>query len=208
LLASDHAWLWNRGYEGGGPQLELLRSLAHWMMKEPELEEEALWAEATGQEMRIIRRSLTETIGPVTVTTPSGEVLEMELEETSPGRFEMVYSGEELGLYRVVNGDLNAVIGLGPSSPVEFEETIASAAPLADVMAVTGGGAMALENGVPRLRSVRPGRPALGRGWIGLTPRGAYETRAVMQLPLMPAWLVLLLASALVIAGWLREGRR
>ena len=49
LLASDHAWLWNRGYEGGGPQLELLRRLAHWMMKEPELEEEALWAEATGQ---------------------------------------------------------------------------------------------------------------------------------------------------------------
>ena len=208
LLASDHAWLWNRGYEGGGPQLELLRRLAHWMMKEPELEEEALWAEATGQEMRIIRRSLTETIGPVTITTPSGEVLEMELEELNPGRFETVYTGAELGLYRIANGDLNAVIGLGPSSPVEFEETIASAEPLADVMATTGGGAMALENGVPRLRSVRPGRPALGRGWIGLTPRGAYETRAVMQLPLLPAWLVLLLASALVIAGWLREGRR
>ena len=208
LLASDHAWLWNRGYEGGGPQLELLRRLAHWMMKEPELEEEALWAEATGQEMRIIRRSLTETIGPVTVTTPSGEVLEMELEELNPGRFETVYTGAELGLYRIANGDLNAVIGLGPSSPVEFEETIASAEPLADVMSATGGGAMALENGVPRLRSVRPGRPALGRGWIGLTPRGAYETRAVMQLPLLPAWLVLLLASALVIAGWLREGRR
>ena len=208
LLASDHAWLWNRGYEGGGPQLELLRRLAHWMMKEPELEEEALWAEATGQEMRIIRRSLTETIGPVPITTPSGEVLEMELEELNPGRFETVYTGAELGLYRIANGDLNAVIGLGPSSPVEFEETIASAEPLADVMATTGGGAMALENGVPRLRSVRPGRPALGRGWIGLTPRGAYETRAVMQLPLLPAWLVLLLASALVIAGWLREGRR
>ncbi|MEL6991261.1 MAG: hypothetical protein AAGL92_06760 [Pseudomonadota bacterium] len=208
LLASDHAWLWNRGYEGGGPQLELLRRLAHWMMKEPELEEEALWAEATGQEMRIIRRSLTETIGPVTITTPSGEVLEMELEELNPGRFETVYTGAELGLYRIANGDLNAVIGLGPSSPVEFEETIASAEPLADVMAATGGGAIALENGVPRLRSVRPGRPALGRGWIGLTPRGAYETRAVMQLPLLPAWLVLLLASALVIAGWLREGRR
>src|SRR6056297_423878 len=60
LLASDHAWLWNRGYEGGGPQLELLRRLAHWMMKEPELEEEALWAEATGQQMRIIRRSLSD----------------------------------------------------------------------------------------------------------------------------------------------------
>ncbi|MEL7255022.1 MAG: hypothetical protein AAGL23_12660 [Pseudomonadota bacterium] len=208
LLASDHAWLWNRGYEGGGPQLELLRRLAHWMMKEPELEEEALWAEATGQEMRIIRRSLEESVGPVTVTTPSGEVLEMNLEEVSPGRFETTHTGAELGLYRIENGDLSAVIGLGPASPVEFENTIASADPMGPLMAATGGGATALEDGVPRLRSVRAGRPAIGRGWIGLTPRGAYETRAVMQLPLLPAWLVLLLASGLVLAGWLREGRR
>ncbi len=208
LLASDHAWLWNRGYEGGGPQLELLRRLAHWMMKEPELEEEALWAEATGQQMRIVRRSLEETVGPITVTTPSGELLEMNLEEVSPGRFETTYTGAELGLYRIENGDLSAVIGLGPASPVEFENTIASAEPMGALMAATGGGAVALEDGLPRLRSVRPGRPAIGRGWIGLTPRGAYETRAVMQLPLLPAWLVLLLSSALVLAGWLREGRR
>ncbi|MEM6588494.1 MAG: hypothetical protein AAF641_08615 [Pseudomonadota bacterium] len=208
LLASDHAWLWNRGYEGGGPQLELLRRLAHWMMKEPELEEEALWAEATGQQMRIVRRSLNEAIGPVTVTTPSGDLLEMNLEEVSPGRFETTHTGAELGLYRIENGDLSAVIGLGPASPVEFENTIASAEPMSELMATTGGGAIALEDGLPRLRSVRPGRPAIGRGWIGLTPRGAYETRAVMQLPLLPAWLVLLLSSALVMAGWLREGRR
>jgi hypothetical protein len=44
LLASDQAWLWDRGFEGGGPQAELLRRLAHWMMGEPELEEEALSA--------------------------------------------------------------------------------------------------------------------------------------------------------------------
>ena len=76
LMASDHAWLWGRGFEGGGPQLELLRRLAHWMMKEPELEEEALRAEATGQQMRVIRRSLSDEVGPVTITTPSGEVVD------------------------------------------------------------------------------------------------------------------------------------
>lgn len=208
LLASDHAWLWNRGFEGGGPQLELLRRLAHWMMKEPELEEEALWAEATGQQTRIIRRTLTDRVGPVIVTTPSGEVLEMELEEVAPGRFEQVYDGPDIGLYRIENGEHTAVIGLGPAAPVEFEETLASAEPLRDLMNATGGGPLALEDGLPRLRSVREGRPAIGRGWIGITPRGAYETRAVMQLPLLPTWLVLLLASGLVLGGWLREGRR
>ena len=208
LLGSDHAWLWNRGFEGGGPQLELLRRLAHWMMKEPELEEEALWAEATGQQMRIIRRSLSESVGPVTITTPSGEVMEMELEEVSPGRFEALFDGPEIGLYRLENGDHTAVIGLGPASPVEFEETIASTEPLSEVIDTTGGGALALADGLPRIREVREGRPAAGRGWIGITPRGAYETRAVTQLPLLPAWLVLALAAALIVGGWLREGRR
>ena len=208
LLGSDHAWLWNRGFEGGGPQLELLRRLAHWMMKEPELEEEALWAEATGQQMRIIRRSLSESVGPVTITTPTGEVMEMELEEVSPGRFEALFDGPEIGLYRLENGDHTAVIGLGPASPVEFEETIASTEPLSEVIDATGGGALALAHGLPRIREVREGRPAAGRGWIGITPRGAYETRAVTQLPLLPAWLVLALAAALIVGGWLREGRR
>ncbi|SLN56568.1 hypothetical protein PEL8287_03043 [Roseovarius litorisediminis] len=208
LLASDHAWLWSRGYEGGGPQLELLRRLAHWMMKEPELEEEALWAEATGQQMRIIRRSLSPDVGSVTVTTPSGEEVEVELTEESPGQFEALYDGPEIGLYRLASGDQSAVIGLGPAAPVEFEQTIASADALMPLIDQTGGGVMALADGLPRIRAVRAGRPASGRGWIGITPRGAYETRSVTQLPLLPVWLVLALVAALTIGGWLREGRR
>ena len=195
LMASDHAWLWNRGYEGGGPQLELLRRLAHWMMKEPELEEEALFAEPTGQTMRIIRRTLEESVGTVTVTRPDGETEEVTLEEVSPGRFEALYEGPQIGLYRLSEGDQNAVIGLGPAAPREFEQTIASA------------DAPRLEDGLPQLREVSMGRPAAGRGWIGLTPRDAYETLNVTQTPILPAWLVLLLASALIVGAWLREGR-
>ena len=208
LLASDHAWLWHRGYEGGGPQLELLRRLAHWMMKEPELEEEALWAEATGQTMRIIRRSLSDSVGPVELTTPSGDTVTVELEEVSPGRFEAVFDGPEIGLYRLANDTHFTVIGLGPSAPVEFEETLASIDALSPVIDATGGGALALEDGLPRLRTVREGRPAAGRGWIAITPRNAYETLNVIQTDLLPAWLVLLMISALVLGGWLREGRR
>ncbi|MWD29172.1 hypothetical protein E0K89_016960 [Aquicoccus sp. SCR17] len=207
LLASDQAWLWDRGYKGGGPQLELLRRLAHWMMKEPELEEEALWAEPTGQTMRIIRRSLEDEVPPVTVTTPSGETVELELEETSPGRFETLYEGPEIGLYRLENGDQSAVIGLGPAAPKEFEQTIATGELLEPVMAPMRGGVRWLEEGVPGIRDVSAGRPAAGRGWIGITPREAYRTLDVTQTPLLPAWLVLLVASALILGAWLREGR-
>lgn len=208
LLASDHAWLWNRGYEGGGPQLELLRRLAHWMMKEPELEEEALTAQATGQTMRIQRRTLSDETGPVVITDPSGNVTELPLTETSPGVFETTFEGPEIGLYRLENGDQTAVIGLGPAAPREFEQTIASADILAPVVAGLRGGILRLEDGLPRIREVREGRPAAGRGWIGLTPRGAYETRDVRQTPLLPGWLVLLLSTLFITSAWLREGRR
>jgi hypothetical protein len=208
LLASDHAWLWNRGYEGGGPQLELLRRLAHWMMKEPELEEEALTATAEGQTMRIIRRTLGDTVPPVTITAPDGSTVEIQLTETSPGMFEGTFEGPEIGLYRLENGDQVSVIGLGPAAPREFVDTIASSETMAPVLAAMRGGVARIEDGLPRIREVRAGRPAAGRGWIGLTPRDAYETRDVRQTPILPAWLVLLLSAALIVAAWLREGRR
>jgi hypothetical protein len=208
LLASDHAWLWNRGYEGGGPQLELLRRLAHWMMKEPELEEEALWAEATGQTMRIVRRTLKTEIGSVTVTNPNGDTVAVELTEVAPGRFEALFEGPEIGLYRLSEGEYEAVIGLGPAAPREFEQTIATGDLLEPIIAPMRGGILQLADGIPTLRTVREGRPAAGRGWVGISPRGAYQTQDVTQVPLLPAWLVLLLASGLIIAGWLREGRR
>lgn len=207
LLASDQAWLWNRGFEGGGPQLELLRRLAHWMMKEPELEEEALWAEATGQTMRIIRRSLDEDVDSVTVIGPDGQETVIPLTEETPGRFEAVFEGPDIGLYRLEEGDLSAVIGLGPAAPREFVQTIASGAALTPLIDSTRGGVLRLEEGLPSVREVRAGRPAAGRGWIGVTPREAYETLDVRQTPLLPAWLVLLLGSGLIVAAWLREGR-
>ncbi|MDQ7071011.1 MAG: hypothetical protein Q9M48_09800 [Rhodobacterales bacterium] len=211
LLASDHAWLWDRGFEGGGPQAELLRRLAHWMMKEPELEEEALWAEATGQKMRIIRRTLladADAGGNVVVVTPTGDTVDIPMTKVSPGRFEAEYDGPEIGLYRLSQGDQNTVIGLGPSAPKEFETTIATSEIIAPLIASKRGGAVALSDGIPSIRNVRAGRVAAGRGWIGLTPREAYAVRDVYQIRLLPEWLVLLLASAFSVGAWLREGRR
>ena len=208
LITSDHSWLWDRGYEGGGPQLELLRRLAHWMMKEPELEEEALWVEPTGQTMRIIRRTLDLETGDVTVTHPDGTETILTLEEISPGRFETIWEAPEIGLYRLDDGEETTVIALGPAAPREFEQTIASDALLDPVVSGTGGGIKLVSEGDISIRSVREGRPANGRGWIGITPRGAFQTAEVSVNPILPAWAFLLLASLLMVGAWLREGRR
>mgnify|MGYP001083159817 FL=1 len=208
LLGSDQAWLWARGFEGGGPQLELLRRLAHWMMKEPDLEEEALTATARGNVLTVTRRTLEEGGREVTVTAPDGTTTQLALREVAPGRFEADFAAPDLGLYRLSDGALERVTALGPAAPREFEETIATEARLAPVVAPTNGGFLSLEDGAPDVRVVREGRPASGRGWIGITPRGAYQTMDIRVSPLLPAWLFLLIAAGLSIGAWLREGKR
>jgi len=208
LMASDHAWLWSRGYEGGGPQLELLRRLAHWMMKEPELEEEALGATADGARVTITRRTLETGAREVTVTGPDGEAMVLPLTEQQPGLFSTTFDAPAMGLYRLAEGEREAVIAVGPSAPKEFEATLANLDLLTPVIAPTGGGAVELEDGTPSLRPVRPERTAAGRGWIGYTPREAFVVEALSVTPLAPAWLMLLIAAALAVAAWLVEGRR
>ncbi|WP_071798629.1 hypothetical protein [Natronohydrobacter thiooxidans] len=207
LLASDQTWLWDRGFEGGGPQLELLRRLAHWMMGEPELEEETLSATAEGNRVTILRRSLRDEVGEVTVTGPDGTETLLDLTEDSPGSFRAEFDAPETGLYRLTEGDLKAVIALGPQAPREFEETIATAEKLGPLVNATRGGSVRLEEGLPELRLVREGRAAAGRGWLGLTPREAYLTRDLRTSALLPGWAWLLLAAGLALGAWLREGR-
>lgn len=208
LIASDQSWLWDRGFEGGGPQLELLRRLGHWMMKEPELEEEALWVEPTGQTMRIIRRTLDLTVPDVTVTGPYGEDTAITLKEVSPGRFETIWNAPEMGFYKLTDGTTDTVIALGPAAPREFEQTIATNDVIQPLVNTTRGGVMPISAGEIDIRTVRAGRPAAGRGWIGITPREAYLTAEIRIATLLPPWAYLLFAALLMIGAWLREGRR
>ena len=207
LLASDQAWLWSRGFEGGGPQAELLRRLAHWLMKEPELEEEVLSGARQEGELVLSRRTLAETVPPVAVTSPSGEVSTVEMTEVAPGRWEGRLEAEENGVWRLENGELAGVAVVGPRAPREFADPVSTGAVLEPLAEATGGGIKRLEDGVPGIRMVREGRVAEGRGWIGLADREAYQLREIRQVELAPGWLMLLLAGGLAFAAWRVEGR-
>ncbi|OJH45249.1 hypothetical protein [Paracoccus sp. SM22M-07] len=212
LLTSDQAWLWGRGFEGGGPQLELLRRIAHWSMKEPELEEEALLAEVTnGLDVRVTRRSMEDRIGPLVVITPDGTTRSLPLEPDGPGRFVADWTADAPGLYRLQNGNESRVLALGPAAPREFEQTVADAALLEPLVTASGGAVLALSEGVPDVRQARPGRATgsgVGGPWIGITPRDAATVTGLERRPVMPDWLWLAIIAGLALAGWLAEGRR
>ncbi len=207
VLMSDHAWLWSRGFEGGGPQLELLRRLAHWLMKEPELEEEVLRGTGEDGAVLIERRTLADGVPPVTATSPSGATSEVTLTETAPGRWQGRIDDAENGVWRLENGDQSGVAVVGPSAPKEFADPVSTGDVLAPLAAATRGGIKRLEDGLPDVRLVREGRVADGRGWIGLADREAYQLRDIRQVDLAPGWLTLFLAAGLVFAAWRVEGR-
>ncbi len=209
VLASDQMWLWGRGFEGGGPQLELLRRLAHWMLKEPELEEETLSVSLKAADVTVTRRSIKEEPpGNLTVTKPDGSTLDLPMTQLAPGRYETDFAAPITGLYRLSQSDLTRVIAVGPAAPREFVETIASPDVAQPALDATGGGALRLRAGSLDIRRVEVGRVASGRGWIGITPRDAYETQDIRITSLLPEWLALLAAAGLMIAAWLVEGRR
>jgi hypothetical protein len=179
------------------------------MLKEPELEEEALTATATGQVLTITRRTIAEDPpGPITIIGPDGAEVTLDMAEAGPGKFAVDWAAPEMGLYRLEQGELTRVIAVGPSAPREFIETIASGDTLAPIVEPTLGTVTRLEDGMPDLRDVRAGRQAYGRGWIGITPRDAYVTQDVQIAALLPGWVYLVLASLLAVAAWLVEGRK
>ena len=213
LLTSDQVWLWARGFEGGGPQAELLRRVAHWSMKEPDLEEESLQVQLSGNLGLIVtRRTMEDAVGPVTITQADGATAELTLEPAGEGRFTGRWQAPGPGLYRLAEGELSRVVAVGPSAPREFEQTVATGARLEPLAQATNGTVLPLSEGVPDLRTVSVERQAHGEGiqrpWIAITPREAEAVDGLAIRPLLPPWAWLLLVAGLALVAWLVEAGR
>ncbi len=206
-LLSDHAWLWARGFEGGGPQAELLRRLAHWLMKEPELEEERLSATIADGRITVERRTMADTAKLVMLTYPSGKKVTLMLNKVEPGLWRASVKADELGLYRLTDGTLTAVAAAGPLNPKEVADMRATDRILSPIADASGGSVHWLADGVPDVRRVGASGNATGANWIGLRANGAYRVTSVEQRPLLPAWLSLLLLLGTLLIAWRVEGR-
>lgn len=207
-LLSDQAWLWTRGYEGGGPQAELLRRLAHWLMKEPELEEEDLKVTVRGNEVRIERQTMKASVAPIMAISPSGQETHVELQQDQPGRWTGSFEPQEQGLYRLSDGILTALAAIGPMNPKEFADVRGTADHLEPLAETTGGGVFWLDQaGVPDLHSVRPGRRTNGKGWIGIRRNNQFIVTDIAQTKLVNVGLALLLLLGSLILVWRSEAK-
>jgi hypothetical protein len=211
LLLSDHIWLWARGFEGGGPHLDLMRRLSHWLMKQPDLEEEALRLIVRGRDLLIERQTMADSVGDVTLTLPSGATRTVTLSASEPGLWRGTVRATELGLWRATDGKLNALINVGPANPREFAEVTSTTEVLRPIANATGGDVRRIADasglGLPRIVAMRSADNYKGDDWIGLKMRDASVVRGIGVLPVFAGLLGLLLLVGALAATWAREGR-
>jgi hypothetical protein len=211
LLLSDQIWLWARGYEGGGPHLDLLRRMSHWLMKQPDLDEEALRLQIQGHDLVVVRQTMADTVPPVTVTSPSGGTHALTLAQGEPGEWRATVPANELGLWQATDGTLKALINVGPTNPKEFSEVTSTTDTLKPLAQATGGDARRLADGsnveIPRVVPVRSSTVFRGDGWMGVRMRDASVVKGVGVLPMFAGVIGLLLLLGAFAATWLREGR-
>jgi hypothetical protein len=211
LLLSDHIWLWARGYEGGGPHLDLLRRTSHWLMKQPDLDEEALRLQVRGKDLAVQRQTMADSVAPVTVTSPSGATHQLTLSAGEPGLWTSTIPANELGLWQATDGTLKALINVGPTNPKEFSEVTSTTDMMQPLAQATGGDARRVVDGanieLPRIVPVHSSSVFRGDGWLGVRMRDASVVRGVGVLPVFAGLIGLLLLLGAFAATWLREGR-
>lgn len=210
LLLSDHVWLWARQFRGGGPHLDLLRHVAHWLMKEPALEEEALRAQSDKGRITIERQSMNEAVAPLTLTSPSGKDKSITLEPKAPGLWQTTITADETGLYKVTDGTLTAFASAGPSNPREFQDVLSTRDRLLTLFESTGGsvkriaetpGEFKVSNIIARENTSR----FAGDDFIALKDTKSETLLALSLYPLLQGLWGLLALGLMLIALWISE---
>ena len=214
LLLSDQMWLWARGYDGGGPYLELLRRLAHWLMKEPDLEEEALRASAKGRTVTIERQSVSGAEREAHLVGPNGQTTKLALSPVAPGLSRAHVAVDRFGLYRAEDGQHVALVSVGPENPLEMQDVASTLERLRPIAEATGGTVRRLSSSsadsvsMPRVVALNPGPSYGGGDYIGIKRTGATELIGSRSQPLASGFLGLALLLGAVVMTWLVESGR
>jgi hypothetical protein len=185
--------------------------MSHWLMQQPDLDEEALRLQIQGHDLVVLRQTMADSVAPVTVTSPTGATREVILSESEPGTWRSTIPAGELGLWQASDGTLKALINVGPTNPKEFSEVTSTTETLKPLTQATGGDARRVVDGssveLPRIVAVRASSVFRGDGWMGVRMRDASVVRGVGVLPIFAGLIGLLLLLGAFAATWLREGR-
>ncbi|MDE7540265.1 DUF7408 domain-containing protein [Gluconobacter sphaericus] len=206
MLLSDQLWLWSRGEGGGGPQAELLRRLSHWLMKEPDLEENRLTARIESGQLDIERHAAGQAVSPEAfVTAPDGKRTPVTLKQTD-GVWHAMLAATMPGIWSVRQDGLVAFASPVSHDPIERQDLRATATVMDGSAKASGGSVSWIADHTPHLKQVPTGSAMSGSDWMGLPVTTAAVAGETRTKDLIPAWAALIAALIFLAVGWWREG--
>ncbi|MBB5073238.1 hypothetical protein HNQ69_000342 [Bartonella callosciuri] len=215
MLLSDESWLWARGFEGGGPYAALYRRIAHWLMKEPELEEEKLSAISDHQRLTIRRQTLKDHLEPAEITFPSGKKENITLTQEKEGVFTAALNTDEIGIFTIKNGDLTTFSSVGVVDNLELLDLISTEEKLALISKHTGGHVTRLHDKgeesirLPPFKLIQSQTNATSPLARSIVLKEATETRLInsFYFSIFSGFFALLACFLLLNSMWYRESR-
>ena len=208
-VMSDQAWLWRRGYDGGGPFDELFRKTAHWLMKEADLEADRLSLSSLPGQLVIERRSPSDP-GAARVSGREREE-SVALASVEADLWRGVVKIDSPGLFYVQSGQKSGFIVAGIGNPNETHDLTADPSALSRFQSKTGGGTVVYvgregTGPLPPISRIAKDQKARGQS-LALREGRVTTTLFTKSEPLLPAWVYAFLLVALALFGWWREGR-
>ncbi|MDC3091077.1 hypothetical protein OA848_01670 [Rickettsiales bacterium] len=125
-IYSHNIWLWSkRENNQGGPYNLLIKNLAHWLMKEPTLEENKLELSFVNNSI-LIEKSFLRKPDPeklkITIIDPNGIKFEKTLNKSKENRYTAIINNKKDGFYLVYDGEIEKGINTSNENKRELQD--------------------------------------------------------------------------------------
>ncbi|MDI2112401.1 DUF7408 domain-containing protein [Commensalibacter nepenthis] len=211
LLLSDQIWLWSKGIHEQGPQAELLRRLSHWLMKEPELEEEQLTAFIKNQQLTVEWHTIQndKNTQEFTVTSPSGSIQPLHFTDQKNGKATATIPAKEDGLWKITNGILTAYAAPQNSDPIEMTDLAVTQQKLFPLFKNYGHVYWLGDNPdhltIPELQIVKNNNVTGNSITMEFPEHVTYTTTKQSIHPILSPWFALIVGLGSIFMAWYRE---
>jgi hypothetical protein len=208
-LLSDNAWLWARDYQGGGPFADLITNVNGWLVDSPAMAEEALLARQENDFIVISRQTMDDNIAPVTMITPDGARLNIEMDEIRPGLWEGIAPHVSDGMYTIESDGRTATMFVAPATPIELRDVVSTHEIIAPLVQSNNGqiSRMFDQAGQPLAFTVgMPEQASEDRLHFDVRHSDTQAVARSEERQMIPDWGYLLLIAGLWAGALLRQG--
>ena len=206
-ILSDQSWVWTKSGANKGPQADLLRRLVHWLMKEPELEENELSAKIDNDTILVTKNSLNLDKKPIISTSPDNIKEEIVLEDIGRGKqIGKILSPQE-GTWKFSSGNSQISLIVGNSNSSEYLDVRTTDNIVKPIVSYTSGSINWINNekNIPKIKQIQKNKLTDNSKNIQLIKNEKYYVKNIQQSSLTPWYFVLIFSLILLFLSWYRE---